>query len=146
MVRLWEVSTGTCLATFEGHIANMGVVAFSPDACLALAADEDHTIRVWELHWDWEFPASEDWDEGARPQLVNFLTLHTPFVSTDPDSRELLVRRGRPSWQESEQRLLLRSLQCAGYGWLRPEGVIRELEQMAADWEAPPPSPWEGRN
>jgi WD40 repeat protein len=146
MVRLWEVSSGACLATFEGRIANMGVVALSPDACLALASDEDHTIRVWELRWDWEFPASEDWDEGARPHLVNFLTLHTPFVSTDPDSREFLVRRGRPSWQESEQRLLLRSLQCAGYGWLKPEGVIRELEQMAADWEAPPPSPWEERN
>ena len=33
---------------------------------------------------------------------------------------------------------LLFTLGCAGYGWLRPEGVRRELDKMAASWQGPP--------
>ena len=33
-------------------------------------------------------------------------------------------------------------LGCAGYGWLRPEGVRRKLEEMAAEWTGP--LPWRG--
>jgi hypothetical protein len=29
-------------------------------------------------------------------------------------------------------------LGCTGYGWLRPDGVRRELEKMAAAWHEPP--------
>lgn len=34
-------------------------------------------------------------------------------------------------------------LRYAGYGWLRPEGVRRELERLAAQWQGPPPMPCE---
>jgi hypothetical protein len=34
---------------------------------------------------------------------------------------------------------LLEILSYGGYGWLRPEGVRRELEKMAAAWTGPPP-------
>src|SRR5205814_503438 len=43
------------------------------------------------------------------------------------------------SWTKDDFRRLLDRLGCAGYGWLRPEGVRRELEKMAADWRGPPP-------
>jgi hypothetical protein len=42
-----------------------------------------------------------------------------------------MVRRGKPSWTEDDFRRLLDKLGCTGYGWLRPEGVRRELESMA---------------
>ena len=42
-----------------------------------------------------------------------------------------------------EQRLL-RELGLRGYGWLRPEGVRRKLEEMTANWQEPPLLPSDG--
>jgi hypothetical protein len=79
--------------------------------------------------FDWELADQEpgDWDEGARPYLANFLTLHMPY---GPDG---LGRMGVPTWTEGEFQQLLTELGYRGYGWLRPEGVRRELGQMAAE-------------
>ena len=74
-----------------------------------------------------------------------------PFAGSLPQDREpteeevtlALTRRGRPRWGEADFQRLLDTLGCAGYGWLRAEGVRRELEKMAAEWEGPPPLPWE---
>jgi hypothetical protein len=44
---------------------------------------------------------------------------------------------------EHEHGRLLDMLACAGYGWLRPEGVKRECEKMVANWHGLPPLPWE---
>ena len=53
----------------------------------------------------------------------------------------VLTRRGRPALTEDDFRELLVTLDCHGFGWLRPEGVRRELEKMAAAWPSPPPLP-----
>jgi hypothetical protein len=82
-----------------------------------------------------------DWEEGARPYLETFLTIHTPYAGdlptdhkpTDSEITLALTRRGKPVWSEADFQRLLYTLGCAGYGWLRPEGVRRELEKMAAD-------------
>jgi hypothetical protein len=83
--------------------------------------------------------------------LINFLTQHTPYATDlptegTPSAEQIqlaLTRRGKPSWVEDDFQQLLHTLGCAGYGWLRPEGVKRELEKMAANWQGPPPLPWE---
>jgi len=131
-LRLWEVSSGKCLRTFEGHTDSVRSVSWSPDGRCALSGSRDETIRLWELDWEFEPNQPADWDEGARPFLTTFLTLGTPYGDD-------LVRRGKPSWAEAHFRRLLDQLGCAGYGWLRPEGVRRELEKMAATWQGPPP-------
>jgi hypothetical protein len=92
---------------------------------------------------DWELGANQptDWDEGARPHLEAFLALHTPYAALEaflalhtggaPEGVELVLalsRRGKPTWAEEDFKHLLYTLGCAGYGWLRPEGVRRELE------------------
>jgi hypothetical protein len=46
-----------------------------------------------------------------------------------------LTRRGRPVWTEQEFQNLLYTLGCAGYGWLRPVGVRRELARMTTEWK-----------
>jgi WD40 repeat protein/serine/threonine protein kinase len=129
-IRLWELSTGECIRTFEGHIGDITSVTFSPDGRYILSGSWDETIRLWELEWEYEFPEPADWDEGTRPYLEIFLTLHTPYES--PDS---LVRKGKPVWTEEDFGNLIKKLQYAGYGWLRPEGVRRELEKMASNWQ-----------
>lgn len=89
-------------------------------------------LRLWELDWEFEFNQPADWDEGTRPFLNAFLTVHTPNVDGT-------VRRGTPIWTEDDFRCLLEKLGCAGYGWLRPEGIRQELNEMAANWQGPPP-------
>jgi serine/threonine protein kinase len=131
-LRLWEVSSGRCLRTFEGHTSWVFSVSFSPDGRFALSGGDDNTPWLWELDWEFEPNQPADWDEGARPFLDTFLTLQTPYDDG-------LVRRGKPLWAEDDFRRLLDRLGCAGYGWLRPEGVRRQLDKMAGAWQGPPP-------
>jgi hypothetical protein len=75
-------------------------------------------MRVWELIWDLEFPDPVDWDEGVRPYLEIFLTL----------------RNGK--WAEEDFQELIKELaEKRGYGWVRPEGIRKELEKMTQNWK-----------
>jgi hypothetical protein len=147
-VRLWDVATGQCLRSFEGHTEEVDWVALSREGQFALSmSSRDQTVRSWFLDWELEEREPAEWDDGARSYLEVFLTLQTPFAAampqdTKPDEAQItaaLTRRGRPVWTEDDFQRLLFRLGCAGYGWLRPEGVRRELERMAADWHGPPP-------
>lgn len=137
---IFDIASGKCLRTFEGHTHKVEAVAISNDKRWVLSGSADRTLQLWELDWDYDFPGWTDWDERARPHLADFLTLHTPYASELPPDREpteeevvlALTRRGKPSWNHQDWLSLLASLGRAGFGWLRPESVGRELEKMAA--------------
>jgi WD40 repeat protein/serine/threonine protein kinase len=115
-VRVWDLASGACLQVLSGHTGEVESVAWSANSRTALTCGrdgaqnywEDSTMRVWELDWDYDFPASVDWDEGARPYLAAYAAR---------------ARSGRP---EEFQRLL-ETLCDAGYGWLNPDGVRSQL-------------------
>lgn len=148
-VRLWNLSDGRCLRTFEGHKGSVTSVALSGDGRLALSGSEDTTVRVWLLDWELDDRAPADWNERARPYLVSFLSAHTPYAASLPQGREpnaeeitlALTRRGKPLVGKENFEQLLFQLGCAGFGWLQPEGVRREMERMIAAWKGPPPLP-----
>ena len=145
-LRLWEVLTGRCVHTFEGHTNVVTSVCLSGDGRWVLSGSRDRTLRLWELDWELETVEPIDWDEDARPYLDIFLTLHTPYAGSlpaegTPSEKEVeraLSRDGKPTWTDDDFQQLLYTLGCAGYGWLRPEGVKSELEKMAAECNAPP--------
>ena len=141
-LRLWEVSTGRCVRTFEGHKGDLNSVCLSADGRWALTGSKNHTLCLWELDWQYEFPGWADWDEGARPYLENFLTMHTPYSKVGWFRRRCSPKRqGSPSWNEEDLQQLIATLQDTGYGWLRPEGVRNRLKEMAANWQGPTPLP-----
>jgi WD40 repeat protein/serine/threonine protein kinase len=135
-LKLWDIKNGKCLRTFTGHTGSVESVCLSVDSRLALSGGE--TLRFWNLDWELEEQLPVDWDEGARPYLKNFLVLHIPYaiaLPTDrvPTEEEVALaptRRGTPTWTEGDFQNLLYTLGCAGYGWLRPEGVRLQLEMM----------------
>jgi WD40 repeat protein len=46
-VRLWNIETGHCLKTLQGHSGQVWSVAFSPTSDLLATASHDRTIRIW---------------------------------------------------------------------------------------------------
>jgi WD40 repeat protein len=142
-MKLWEVATGRCLRTFEWHVDMVRSVCMSADGSYAVSGGQDALGGVWFLDWDLEDNRPADWDEGARPYLEVFLTTHQPYAGELPATRTptdeevvlALTRKGRPVWTEDDFNQFLYTLGCVGYGWLRAEGVRRELEQMTAGWK-----------
>ena len=50
--KVWEVSSGHCLQTVQGHAHTNWTksVAFSPDGSLLATASDDQTVKVWEVN------------------------------------------------------------------------------------------------
>jgi WD40 repeat protein len=133
-MKLWELFTGQCLRTFEGYAEAVTSVSLTLDGRYAISGSNDGTLKLWSLDWELEDRSPADWDEGARPYLKAFLIQHTPYLKK-LFKTSLLKRSGTPTWSESDFQGLLYTLGCAGYGWLRHEGVRQQLESMTTDQE-----------
>lgn len=141
-LKLWEVESGRCVQTLENESRVLSV-CLSKDGSHAVAGCFDGSVKLWFMDWQLEENESADWDECARPYLEVFLRAHQPYGGRLPQDREpgiaevrrALTRQGRPMWSEADFDGLLRTLGCAGFGWLHPEGVRRELEKMTAEWK-----------
>ena len=106
-ISFWKLSEKKCIASFRGkgeymdlHPNGKYVLNYSSENCLL------------RLEYRYEFPGWELWNEGARPYLDIFLTLHPNW--TDDDFRNILT----PDFRNR------------GYAWLLPEGVKAELKKM----------------
>jgi tricorn protease-like protein len=49
-VRVWDLHTGACLRTLEGHTGPVYLVALHADGQCAVTGSYDGTVRVWDLH------------------------------------------------------------------------------------------------
>jgi len=48
-LRLWELATGRCVRTFEGHTYSAKSVSISPDGRWGVSGSIDKTLRLWNL-------------------------------------------------------------------------------------------------
>jgi len=48
-VKLWDIESGSCLRTFEGHRSYVRSVAFTPDGTCILSGSQDKTLRLWDV-------------------------------------------------------------------------------------------------
>ncbi|MFH7340775.1 WD40 repeat domain-containing serine/threonine protein kinase [Streptomyces sp. KHY 26] len=56
MVRVWDVRSGRCLRTLEGHNAGIQKVVLSRDGTRLATVDVAGGLWLWELSWDYEVP------------------------------------------------------------------------------------------
>ncbi len=126
-LRFWDLASGECLRVVSGHQTWANALHLARDGTCLWSGDYNGRIYTWQVDWQYEFPEPADCNEGAEYYLRNFITLHQPL---SPDG---LNRRGRPAWTDEDFRQLLDTLGCAGYGWLRPEGVRRKLQEIAEE-------------
>jgi len=139
-IRLFDLQTMTERRSFEGHDERVTALTVSPDGDWFASGDYGGTVRIWALDWELEPREPADWDDAAEPWLHDFLHLQQlpamPPPGEGPASEEAwkpaFTPSGRPAWTGEDFEGLLSSLQRAGLGWLRPEGVRSRLEAMAA--------------
>ena len=48
-LKLWDLESGRCIHTLEGHTQEVTVVAVTPDGRQAVSGSDDTTLRVWDL-------------------------------------------------------------------------------------------------
>jgi hypothetical protein len=166
-LKVWDTASGQCLRTCYGHLDSVTAVTWSADGRYALSGSADRTLKLWILDWELADQQPADWDEGARPYVEAFLTMqmpyhppclhgsrpdrkrtvreivHTPLsrlfksTPTERETAKALPPLRKPSCTERDFQNLLYLLGCAGYGWLRPDGVRSKLKQILGKWKGP---------
>ena len=48
-LKVWDLDSGQCLTTFEGHTGGVWGIAITPDSKTVVSGSSDHTLRVWDL-------------------------------------------------------------------------------------------------
>jgi len=81
-VKLWNLETGACVGTFEGHQSDILSVAVSPGGSwVASTGFTDNTVRIWDLKTGNYVQVIKDDEGGFEPVSVAF----------SPDGKRLMV-------------------------------------------------------
>ena len=46
---MWDTLSGNLIHTFEGHLAGVSTIAWSPDCATIASGSDDKTIRLWNV-------------------------------------------------------------------------------------------------
>jgi WD40 repeat protein len=126
---LLNVAIKKMVGEFYGHNSIVLSLSFSDNGRYVISGSIDKRICLWEFDWDWEFVEPTDWDEEARPYLEIFLELHRPYDA------EGLSRTGIPIWSTVDFKKFYEELKNKGFGYIRPNGIITELEKMTRNYK-----------
>ena len=94
LVHVWDVRTGDKVKTFEGHVAEVNCVEFSPDGTLLASGSENGTIRFWDA------------DTGQQLETYKGHTDAVNSIAFSPDGKTLASGSGKwGRWKDTTIRL-----------------------------------------
>ncbi len=137
-IKIWDLRNGSQICEFSGMDEFMPENTYRPEFSVEVSPagkyiltrhhyDPGVTVyKIWFLDWELEAREKSEWTEEARPYLNIFLQNKCPTGGTN-------ITDDSVKWREDDFDELLLTLACNGYGWLRPEGVRRKLEEMAKE-------------
>ena len=53
-IRIWDVEEGICVGILSGHTDHVLSLCVSADNRWLISSSYDHTVRIWELDWDFQ--------------------------------------------------------------------------------------------
>jgi WD40 repeat protein len=77
-VKLWDITTGKCLKTLQGHTSWVNSVAISPDGTTLVSGSADRTIKLWDIR------------TGECLKTLQGHTQRVQSVAISPDSATLI--------------------------------------------------------
>ena len=86
-VKLWDVTTGTNIATLQGHTDWVNSVAFSPDGTTLASGSWDNKVKLWDVA------------TGTNTATLEWNEFSVTSVSFSPDGT-ILASGGREGWNE----------------------------------------------
>ena len=128
-LKLWDVASGTCLATWTGHTGRVTSCAFSPDGTRVVSGANDQSLKLWDV---------------ASGTCLATWTGHTSGVTScafSPDGTQVVSGAGDRSlrlWDVASG-ALLRIHQCHGGGhavWNASDQQLVDVSDDAWRWLA----------
>lgn len=140
VIKLWDMEKRECVRTLEGHTSEICGIGMSWDSrfIASVAGGDEQRVRLWEVEWDVEERDAADWDQSAKPYLETFHKMGVPYAGplapdrpfSEEELEKALTRKGKPSYNEEDFDRLLFVLGCVGLGWIKPDGVRKQLNSM----------------
>lgn len=65
-IKIWNLETGTCRATLQGHTNEVNSVTITPDGKRILSASNDKSVRVWDANSGRELAKLDDHTSEGR--------------------------------------------------------------------------------
>jgi len=125
-LRLWNLATGECKASLEGHLEGVQGCAITPDNSSVISASLDYSLKVWDMDSGKCMGTLEGHDDDVNACAV---APDASFIISASDDRTLKMWKPNFQWP----RLMNRS-----------EEIEDELETIAPDWELEAIAPdWE---
>jgi hypothetical protein len=86
-LRLWDLTTGACVRTLEGHSGPVRAVALTGDGRHAMSGSLDGTVQLWDLATDASLRTIEEHTDAVVSVALSTEGRHAASGGTDATAR-----------------------------------------------------------